>query len=124
MRFNLLTCTVLLSLLVLPAAVFGQAVEINPYGGYIWTGHFGGDIGDFKNGQLLGVRGGGYVTHDFEIGGNYSWNNHFQPTSSNPNAAFAGNLGFPQGAVRANIWEVEFTYNFATRNVTGATVRP
>jgi len=78
-----------------------------------------------KNNQILGVRGGGYVTHAFEIGGNWSWNNHFQAERDNGNAALAGALGFPQAAVRSNLWEVEFTYNFGRRSLFGSTaVRP
>src|SRR5262249_57955500 len=41
------------------------------------------------------------------------------------NAALAGALGFPQAAVRSNLWEVEFTYNFGRRSLFGSTaVRP
>ena len=76
------------------------------------------------NTQLLGVRGGGYVTQAFEIGGNWSWNNHFQPKPENTTAAFAGDLGFPQAHVRSNLWEVEFTYNFGSRGLFGHTVKP
>jgi len=71
------------------------------------------------------VRGGGYVTPALEIGGNWSWNNHFQPKPENTTAAFAGNLGFPQATVRSNLFEVEFTYNFGRRGLFGGTaVRP
>jgi hypothetical protein len=72
----------------------------------------------------LGVRGGFYVTDSFEIGGNYAWSNHFQPTDTNPQAALAGRLGFPQGAVRSNLWEAEFTYNFGKQALFGASVKP
>jgi len=98
--------------------------EISPYGGYVWSGGNNG-VGSLQNNQILGVRGGGYVTHAFEIGGNWSWNNHFQAESDNTNAAFAGALGFPQAAVRSNLWEVEFTYNFGRRSLFGSTaIRP
>ena len=76
------------------------------------------------NTQILGVRGGGYVTHALEIGGNWSWNNHFQPKPDNTTAAFAGDLGFPQASVRSNLWELEFTYNFGRRGVFGHAVKP
>jgi hypothetical protein len=124
MKLNLFTSVVLLGLLIIPVGLFAQAAEVNPYGGYVWPGSFGGNIGNFKGSQLIGLRGGAYVTHGFEIGGNYSWNNHFQPTSSNPNGSLAGDLGFPQGAVRAHIYEAEFTYNFAKRALTGPSLRP
>jgi hypothetical protein len=102
----------------------GTSFEISPYGGYVWSGGNNG-VGSLKNNQILGVRGGGYITHSFELGGNWSWNNHFQPESDNTNAAFAGALGFPQAAVRSNLWEVEFTYNFGRRSLFGSTaVRP
>src|SRR4030095_13383498 len=84
-------------------------LEISPYGGYVWTANNNG-VGSFKNNQILGVRGGGFVTQSFEIGANWYWNNHFQPKGANTTAAFAGDLGFPQAHVRANLWEVEFTY--------------
>jgi hypothetical protein len=124
MRFRLFVCLALLSVAVVPVSLFSQAAEISPYAGYVWPGSFGGDIGEFKSGQILGVRGGGFATQHFEIGGNYSFNNHFQPKKSNEFAALAGNLGFPQGAVRAHLWEAEFSYNFAKRTMFGSTVRP
>jgi hypothetical protein len=102
----------------------GTQFEISPYGGYNWSGGNNG-VGSLKNNQILGVRGGGYVTQAFEIGGNWSWNNHFQAERDNVPAAFAGALGFPQAAVRSNLWEVEFTYNFGRRSLFGGTaVRP
>jgi hypothetical protein len=102
----------------------GFAADLSPYSGYVWPQSFTG-IGDFKGSQVLGVRGGFFVTSGFEIGGNYYWNSHFQPRRSNFDAAFAGDLGFPQGAVRANVLEVEFTYNFGRRSLFGSTaVRP
>ena len=76
------------------------------------------------NNQILGVRGGAYVTSALEIGGNWSWNNHFQPKPENTTAAFAGDLGFPQAHVRSNLWEVEFTYNFGSRGLFGHKVKP
>jgi len=76
------------------------------------------------NTQLLGVRGGGYVTSAFEIGGNWSWNNHFQPKPENTTAAFAGDLGFPQASVRSNLWELEFTYHFGSRGLFGHAIKP
>src|SRR5215475_9184185 len=107
-----------------PSPLGGTQFEISPYGGYVWSGGNSG-VGSLKNNQILGVRGGGYVTHAFEIGENWYWNNHFQPESDNVNAAFAGALGFPQAAVRANLWEVEFTYNFGRRSLFGSSaVRP
>ena len=46
-------------------------------------------------------------------------------SSGNTGSALAGALGFPQGVVRANLWEVEYTYNFAKRSMFGSTaVRP
>jgi len=83
----------------------GLVADISPYGGYVWPQNFTG-LGDFKGSQILGVRGGFYVTSGFEIGGNYYWNNHFQPRKANEAASLAGDLGFPQGAVRANLWGI------------------
>jgi hypothetical protein len=97
--------------------------DLSPYGGYVWPQNFTG-VGDFKGNQILGVRGGFFVTSGFEIGGNYYWNNHFQPRNANPTAHLAGDLGFPQGAVRANVWEAEFTYNFGQHRLFGSSVRP
>src|SRR5215475_3479360 len=97
--------------------------DVSPYAGYVWPQSFSG-IGDFKGSQTLGVRGGFFVTSGFEIGGNYYYNAHFQPRRSNEAAALAGDLGFPQGAVRANVWEVEFTYNFGQRRLFGSSMRP
>jgi hypothetical protein len=105
-----------------PTPIVGStSFEISPYGGYVWMGS-NDSVGEFKNNQILGVRGGGYITPNFELGGNYSWNNHFQPSSgSNPASSFAGALGFPQGAIRGNLWEMEFTYNFGRRGLLGST---
>jgi hypothetical protein len=108
-----------------PTPILGSTqFEISPYGGYLWPAT-NNAVGSFKNNQILGVRGGGYVTHSFEIGANWYWNNHFQPKSDNTTAAFAGDLGFPQAHVRTNLWEVEFTYNFGGRSLFGSTaLRP
>jgi len=101
----------------------GFAADASVYGGYVWPQSFTG-IGEFKGSQILGARAGFFVTTGLEIGGNYYWNSHFQPTNSNGAASFAGDLGFPQGAVRANVWEMEFTYNFGRRSLFGSAVRP
>src|SRR5262245_6578994 len=98
----------------------GFKADFSPYAGYVWPQSFTG-IGDFKGSQILGVRGGFFVTSGFEIGGNYYWNSHFQPRRANEAASLAGDLGFPQGAVRANVWEAEFTYNFGRRRLFGGT---
>jgi len=99
----------------------GQFVaDLGLYSGYVWPQSFTG-IGDFKGSQVLGVRGGFFVTSGFEIGGNYYYNAHFQPRRANAAASLAGDLGFPQGAVRANVWELEFTYNFGRRSLFGST---
>jgi hypothetical protein len=106
-----------------PTTGGGPSFEISPYSGFVWTGNNNG-VGQFQNNQLLGVRGGAYVTSAFEIGGNWSWNNHFQPESGNGTAAFAGNLGFTQAAVRSNLWEMEFTYHFGSRGLFGHAIKP
>lgn len=108
-----------------PASVSGGGTqwEINPYAGYNWSGGNNG-VGSLKNNQILGVRGGVYATHGLEIGANWSWNNHFQAEDDNIPAAFAGALGFPQAAVRSNLWEGEITYNFGSRSMFGSAIRP
>jgi len=142
MKVRLLICLILFAFAFTPHSVFAQccpagtgtpapstsapssfAFEFSPYAGYVWNGNNNG-VGSFKNNQLLGVRGGGYVTNALEIGGNWSWNNHFQPKSDNTTASFAGDLGFPQAGVRSNLWELEFTYHFGSRGVFGHAVRP
>jgi hypothetical protein len=122
MKLKLSAFLVLLSFAFVPLSLFGQAAEINPYAGWYWSGANGSGVGRFFNTQLIGVRGGGYITHNFELGGNYSWANHFQPNQSNTGSALAGDLGFPQGSVRANLWEVEYTYNFAKGSLLGSSV--
>src|SRR5262245_52050626 len=121
MKLKLSACLVLLGFAFAPLPSFGQAAEVNPYAGWYWSGTNASGPGRFFNTQILGVRGGGYITHNFELGGNWSWTNHFQPNQSNTGAALAGNLGFPQGVVRANLWEVEYSYVFAKRSVLGST---
>src|SRR5262245_23810566 len=123
MKASLLLCFVLLSVAFASSSLSAQAGEVNPYAGFYWHGNNNG-VGDFRNNQLLGVRGGYYVTRNFEIGANWAWSNHFQPRNSNAAASLAGDLGFPQGTVRANIWEVEFSYNFGKHSVYGANFRP
>jgi len=114
-----LVCATLIS-----SSLFAQKAEINPYTGFYWPSSTS-DFGSFQNNQLLGVRGGYYITPAFELGGNWSWSNHFQPNSSAAAPGLAGVLGFPQGTVRANIWEIEFAYNFGKHSVFGSTaVRP
>jgi hypothetical protein len=117
-------CLLLTVIAFAPSSIFAQAAEIQPYGGYYWPGN-NNNVGDFKDNSLVGVRGGGYLTKDFEIGGNYAWISHFQPKNSNIPSAFAGGLGFPQGHVGASILEAEFTYNFGSRNLHfGSSARP
>jgi hypothetical protein len=124
MKFRFFTSLALLCLAAVPLSLSAQSAEISPYAGYIWPSNFGSGVGEFHQGQLLGVRGGAYISSGFEIGGNYSWNNHFQPRDSDLSSAFAGSLGFPQGAVRANIYEVEFSYNFGKHNMFGSSIKP
>ena len=107
-----------------PSPTSSTAFDISPYGGFYWPSGSHDSVGDFKNNQLLGVRFGGYVSPNFGIGGNVSWSNHFQPKSSNTAASLAGALGFPQGAVRAWIWEPEFTYSFGSRGLFGHSFKP
>src|SRR5262245_61191515 len=44
----------------------GFVADLSPYGGYVWPQSFSGGIGDFKGSQILGVRGGFFVTSGFE----------------------------------------------------------
>jgi len=127
MRTKLFVLVVLLSAAVLPSSLFAQTVEINPYAGFYWPGSpslVPDSTGDFMNNQLIGVRGGYYVTSGFMIGGNYSWSNKFQPKPTDPAGALAGAVGFPQNRVRANIWEVEFSYNFGPTSLLGGCFKP
>jgi hypothetical protein len=124
MKFRFFICLVLLCLAAVPVSLSAQSAEISPYAGYIWPNNFGSGVGNFAQNQLLGVRGGAYLTSSLEIGGNYSFNNRFQPRDTNVPSAFAGGLGFPQGAVRAHIYEVEFTYNFGNHNMFGSSIKP
>src|SRR5215471_11229922 len=108
MKRKLLILLALVSAALLPSSLFAQLAEINPYAGFYWPGDTS-VFGNFQNNQLIGVRGGYYVTPGFEIGGNYSWSNHFQPKNTVPPSSFAGDMGLPQGSVHANIWEAEFS---------------
>jgi hypothetical protein len=123
MKVRLLICF-LVSFVFASGALNAQTGEVNLYGGYYWPGDNTSGVGKFMSTHILGVRGGGFISESVEVGGNYAWSNHFQPSSSNVNAAFAGALGFPQGKVRSHLWEMEFAYNFGRRNVLGAAVRP
>src|SRR6185503_17304089 len=118
-----LACLVVLSFAFVSGSVFGQAVEVSPYGGFYWPGN-NDEVGKFQTNQILGLRGGAYVSPNAELGGNYAWSNHFQPSHSNVPAAFAGSQGFPQGKVRSNVLEAEFTYHFGGHSLLGTSVRP
>jgi hypothetical protein len=120
---KLLGLFVLVSAVSAPASLFAQIVEVSPYAGFLWPGSPSG-LSNFQNNQLIGGRVGFYVTPNFEIGGNYSWNNHFQPENDAAPASFAGTLGFPQGTSRAHIWEAEFAWNFGNHTFGGANVKP
>jgi hypothetical protein len=124
MKFRLFTSIALLGFAALPLSLSAQGFDISPYAGYIWPQSFGGGVGEFAHNQLLGVRGGAFVGSNFEVGGNYSWNNHFQPKDTNLDSSIAGGLGFPQGKVRANIYEVEFSYHFSKHSMFGSSFRP
>jgi len=115
---------ILFSFALAPLSLLAQAFEVSPYAGYYWPTDDNTGVGEFKSNQMFGVRGGGYITPSIEVGASYGWSNHFQPPSSNAAARFAGSLGFPQGAVRSHLWEGEFTYNLAKRNIFGSVVRP
>src|SRR5690242_3637744 len=78
MKTKLFMCLILLCCVFTSVSLFAQAYEVRPYANYYWPGS-NNEVGDFKNNQSLGVRGGFYVTSGFEIGGNYAWSNHFQP---------------------------------------------
>src|SRR5438045_7323445 len=123
MKLRLFLCLALCSFAFASVSLFAQAFEVSPYGGFYWPGD-NNEVGRFRSNQILGVRGGVYTTKNFEIGLNYSWSNHFQPKNSNPASSFAGDLGFPQGGVRANLWEAEFTYNFGKQSVLSSVVKP
>jgi hypothetical protein len=122
MNIRIFAGCILLSLAVV-SSLAAQAYEISPYGGYYWPGN-NNQVGRFANNHTLGVRGGAFITHNVEVGGNYSWSNHFQPSSENDESRLAGDLGFPQGAVRSHLWEAEFSYNFGRRNILGSAVKP
>jgi len=104
-------------------SVFAQAYEVSPYAGFYWPGD-NTSVGKFQTNQVLGARGGFYLSPNAELGGNWAWSNHFQPSSENVPAAFAGSLGFPQGTVRSRVLEGEFTYHFGSRRALGASVKP
>jgi hypothetical protein len=123
MKLRMFLCLLLAVIAFAPSSLFSQGAEINPYAGFYWPSS-NNEVGSFQNNQLLGVRGGGYVTKNFELGGNYAWSNHFQPKDSNLASGIAGGLGFPQGSVRANIYEVEFTYYFGKMKLLNSFVRP
>src|SRR5262245_7967094 len=116
MKVRLFIFLGLVSFALAPSSSFAQMFEVNPYAGYYSSSDNTG-FGEFRGNQVFGVRGGGYISPNMEVGGHYSWSNHFQPSSSNLAARFAGGLGFPQGAVRSHIWEGEFTYNFPKRKM-------
>jgi len=127
MKVRLVVSLIVFSFALASVPLFAQSVEVNPYASYYWPSNnnpVDNQVGDFKSSAMWGVRGGGYVTHSFEIGGNVAWLNRFQPSISDTAAAFAGALGFPQDAVKATLWEVEWSYNFGKRNVGGAALRP
>jgi hypothetical protein len=123
MKVRFFICVAVVCFAFCSVSLFAQAVEISPYGGFYWPGN-NNEVGEFKNNQLLGVRGGGYVSPNFEIGANYAWSNHFVPSNSNAAANFARALGFPQPRVRAHLWDAEFTYNFGKQAIFGSAVRP
>ena len=123
MRARLFVLLVLISAVLVPSSLFAQGGEVRPYVGYYYPQSNTSNFNVFQQNQLLGVRGGYYVTHDFEVGGNFAWANHFQPKNGLGPSTFAGDLGFPQGKSRAYIWEPEFSYNFSTAHI-GPKLRP
>jgi hypothetical protein len=122
MKAKLFALLVLATAALFPSSLFAQGFEVRPYVAYYWPGGSGA-FDNFQNTQSLGVRGGYYVTSSFEVGGNYSWINHFQPRDSGGPSSFAGDIGFPQGRTRAHIWEGEFSWNVPTMRF-GKTLKP
>src|SRR5262245_44576582 len=87
-----------------PSSLFAQAAEINPYAGFYWPGS-NDQVGSFQNNQLLGVRGGGYITKSFELGGTTPGVTISKLAAQIRPQPLRELSGFPQGAVRAHIWE-------------------
>jgi hypothetical protein len=122
MKAKLFDLIILAGGALFPASLFAQGFEVRPYAAYYWPSSSNA-FDNFEQTQVLGVRGGYYIGSSFEIGGNWGWINHFEPRNGGGPSTIAGDLGFPQGKVRANIWEAEFSWNHAVKHL-GRTLKP
>jgi hypothetical protein len=78
-----------------------QKIEVNPYAGGFFPGHWR-DNYQMKREGIYGVQAGGFIADRWEIEGNLGYVNHFQFERS------------PGGRGRAFIWEAGPSVNFYT----------
>jgi hypothetical protein len=98
-RKSFLSALLLLILVFTVEPVFAQKVEIHPYAGGVFPGHWR-DTFQLKREGIYGVQAGGFIADRWEIEGNLGYINHFQ---------FENNSG-PKS--RALIWEAGPSVNF------------
>ena len=121
MKAKLFVCLALISVAILPVALYAQRVEISPYAGGFWPMKTD-TLGKFKSEGLYGIKAGGFVGPKLEIGGNLGWINHFKP--SNEISAANGAAGISNPSIRGLIWEGTADYNFTAHNFLGRAITP
>lgn len=104
---------ILLALLLVSATgAFAQKYEIHPYAGGMFLTDFKADpdqIGrfDFKNPGVFGLKGGVFLTQNFQIEGNAGYLNSFK---------FRNHV---DPKIRAGEWEALGSYNFGAKRFKG-----
>jgi hypothetical protein len=81
-------------------ALFAQAYEVNPYGGFFWANHT--NAGRLRDNAIWGGRAGVFLDPSFELEGNVGYINHFQVTDID-----VRNRGF--------LYEIAGNYNFSEK---------
>jgi len=114
-----------------PTSLFAQIAEIHPYARGIWPesnwwpGHNSNDVfGKLRTESIYGAKFGGFVTDKFELGGNFGYMNHFEPSRHNDILAANAAAGISPQSIRGLLWEATGDYNFAAQQFLGRGVTP
>jgi len=123
MKAKLIVCLALFSVAILPSVLHAQQAEIYPYAGGFWPAR-NDHMGKYQTDGIYGVKASGFVTSQFQLGGNLGYINHFAPSPTNPVVANTAALGLSMNPTRAFMWEMTGDFNLTGRDFIGRSVTP
>ena len=108
-----------LAVCLVGSPAFAQKYEVHPYAGGAWMTDYQ-NVLDFKNPGIFGVKGGGFVTDNFELEGNVGYMNQFNMRGYN----YRSHAYLYEFAVNYNMWKARAgrVYPFVSAGVGGTTV--